>query len=189
MQRFSDSNVFYSRSNRFNETGPVFEPNNINGISIGVGFKSKNDKANSFTNYLKSNKQKNYYRMNRLYNQIITNDVSFINNEYVCDEIYDNGKVVDRLINIINYDNDLNISKTDITHIYKLKSKENKKIHVYISLINDNAELILIDLYHLSMPGNIYDNKKLIKRGSLSAIKRSYQKFESYGFDLNNIGI
>ena len=169
MQRFSDSNVFYSRSNRFNETGPVFEPNNINGISIGVGFKSKNDKANSFTNYLKSNKQKNYYRMNRLYNQIITNDVSFIN--------------------IINYDNDLNISKTDITHIYKLKSKENKKIHVYISLINDNAELILIDLYHLSMPGNIYDNKKLIKRGSLSAIKRSYQKFESYGFDLNNIGI
>ena len=164
MQRFSNQNVFTSRSNRFSETGPTFRSNNIKDIKIGVGFESKNDKDNYFTNFLNSDKQDNYLKMCKLYNQISNNDSSFINKEYVCDEIYDNGRVVDRLISIINYESGLRLTKNDISHIFKLKSKDNKKVHIYINLNSEIAELILVDLYHLSMPADVWSNKRLVKR-------------------------
>ena len=187
MQRFSNSNIFISRSNRFSENGPVFKSNNIYDIKIGISLESKNDKEDYFTNFLNSDKQDNYVRMCKLYNQVLKNDSSFINKDYVCDEIYDNGKVVDRLIKIINYKSSLQITKNDINHIFKLKHKDNKKLHIYINLNSEKAELILIDLYHLSMPADIWKNKKLVKRGSLEETKKSYRKFEQCKYNLNNI--
>lgn len=187
MQRFSNSNVFVTRSNRFSETGPLFKTKSINSIELGIGFESKNDKEDYFTNFLNSDKQDNYVRMCRLYNQILEKDTTFINKDYMCDEIYDNGKVVDRLINIINYKSGLAFTKNDITHIFKLKSKDNRKLHIYISLCDAKAEIVLVDLYHLSMPADIWKNKRIVKRGSLDETKKAYGKYESYKFNLNNI--
>lgn len=187
MQRFSNPNVFVTRSNRFSETGPLFKTKNINCIKLGIGFESKNDKEDYFTNFLNSDKQDNYARMCHLYDQILENDTTFINKDYMCDEIYDNGKVVDRLINIMNYKSGLSLTKKDIVHIFKLKSKDNRKLHIYISLNGETAELVLVDLYHLSMPADIWQNRRVVKRGSLDETKRAYGKYESYKFNLNNI--
>ena len=187
MQRFSNSNVFVTRSNRFRETGPLFKTKSINSIELGIGFESNNDKEDYFTNFLNSEKQDNYVRMCRLYNQIVENDLTFINKDYMCDEIYDNGRVVDRLIKIINYKSGLVFTKKDISHIFKLKNKDNKRLHIYISLCGEKAEIVLIDLYHLSMPADIWKNKRIVKKGSLDETKRMYGKYESYKFNLNNI--
>lgn len=187
-QRFTKFSSFNVRCNRFSETGPIFKSNNIDTVNIGVGFESKNDKTNFFTNYLNSDKQDNYIRMCKLYTKIISNDTSFIDKDYICDEIYDNGKAVERLISIINYNNNLNLSKKDINHIFKLKAKDNRKIHIYISYENDCVTLILIDLYHLSIPSDVYKNRKLVKRGSLDETRRIYNtKYESCSYNLNNI--
>lgn len=187
MLRFSNSNVINVRKNRFSENGPTFKLENINSLNIGDGFESKNDKSDFFTNYLKSNRQKICDQMEQLYSCIINNDYSFIGKDYYCDEIYDNGLVFDRLISIINYKTNLNIKKKDMLHIYKLKNKNNKNIHIYISLVKTRAVLLLIDLYHLSIPADKWSNGRMVRRGSLRETKKSYEKFKIFNYNLNNI--
>lgn len=170
------------------DSEPSFKSNIINKVVSENGFKSKNINDEYFTNFLNSDKQKNYDKMRGLYNNIINNDCSFINKDYICDELYDNGKVFSRLVDIINYENNTTISKNDvISHVFKLKNKDDRKLHIYLSVVNDTAELILIDLFHLSMPSDIWKNGIKVRKGSLDETKKVYEKYKNYGYNLSNV--
>ena len=188
MQRFLGSSISIRR-NRFKETGPKFDIVSINYVDIGKSFNSINSKNELFTNYVNTQNQKVFKIINDLYYKI-KNNINNINNifkDYTFDEIYDNGKVIDRLIILINKTNNSSYSSVDLPNIYKLKNNIEPKVHLYVQILNGNILILLIDLYHLSIPGDLYSNHRLIKRISLKDLPNIYRKYKEYNYNLNNI--
>ena len=88
---------------------------------------------------------------------------------------------------IINKSNNETYKKKDLTIIYKVKHNKEPKIHLYISIENNIAKILLIDLYHLSIPADLYSNGRLIKRITLNVLPTLYNKVSEYNYNLNNI--
>lgn len=184
MQRFTN-NTFSIRKNRFKETGSKFESVSISKVDIGSSFNSINCSEQFYTNYVNTSEQKVYKIMSTLYDKIKDNKSVF--NDYFFDELYYKEKTIDRLLMIINKSNKEKYEKKDLTIIYKLKHNKEPKIHLYISIENNIAKILLIDLYHLSIPADLYSNGRLIKRITLNDLTNLYNKVSEYNYNLNNI--
>ncbi|MBP3920978.1 MAG: hypothetical protein J6D28_05370 [Bacilli bacterium] len=185
MQRFVGSSISIRR-NRFKETGSKFEPVSINYINIGKSFNSINSEQEFFTNYVNTPNQKIFIIIDDFY-QKIANNINNLFKGYTFDELYYNGKAIDRLISLINKTNNSNYSLMDLPNIYKLKNDKEPKIHLYVQILNDSALILLIDLYHLSIPGDLYSNHRFIKRISLRDLPKIYTKYKEYDYNLNKI--
>ncbi len=185
MQRFINSSIAIRRS-RFKETGSKFESFSITSIDLGSSFNSCNLKDEFYTNYANTKQQKVYKVIEDLYYKI-KNKRNDLFSDYIFDELYYNGKVIDRLLRIINKFNTINYNLSDLPNIYKLKNNVVPKVHLYVQIINNSVLFLLIDLYHLSIPADLFSNNKLVRRGSLSELKNVYNKFQYYSYNLNNI--
>lgn len=108
-------------------------------------------------------------------------------NNYIWDELYYKEKVIERLIDIINKFHNANFQVSDITKIFKLKNKFESKIHLYVIINNDVAEILLIDLYHLIIPGDLYSNHRLVKRITFNDLPKKYDKVKDNCYNLSNI--
>lgn len=184
MQRFTN-NTFSIRRNRFKETDSKFESVSISKVDIGSSFNSINYSEQFYSNYVNTSEQKVYKIMSTLYDKIKDNKSVF--NDYFFDELYYKEKTIDRLLMIINKSNNEKYEKKDLTIIYKLKHNKEPKIHLYISIENNIAKILLIDLYHLSIPADLYSNGRLIKRITLNDLTNLYNKVSEYNYNLNNI--
>ena len=91
------------------------------------------------------------------------------------------------MIRIINEFNTINYNLSDLPNIYKLKNNVVPKVHLYVQIINNSVLFLLIDLYHLSIPADLFSNNRLVRRGSLSELKIVYNKLQYYSYNLNNI--
>ena len=185
MQRFLGSFISIRR-NRFKETGSKFEPVSVNYINIGKSFNSINSEDEFFTNYVNTPNQKVFIIINNFYNKVKKN-INNLFEDYTFDEIYNNGKAIDRLINLINKTNDSSYSLADLPNIYKLKNNMEPKIHLYIQILDGDILILLIDLYHLSIPGDLYSNHRFVKKISLSDLPNLYNKYKEYNYNLNKI--
>lgn len=184
MQRFTNS-TFNIRKDRFRETGPKFDTVSITKIDIGNSFDSINLEEEFFTNFASSKDQKVYKLVEDFYKIYINNEDPF--KDYCADEIYYKEKVIDRLINIINEVNDEQYEKKDLPYIFKMKNKSYPKLHLYITVNNNFAKIILIDLFHIGIPGDKYSKGKFIKSVSLKDVTKIYDKLKKNSYDLNNI--
>ena len=185
MQRLLGSSISIRR-NRFKETGLKFEPVSINYINIGKSFNSINSEDEFFSNYVNTPNQKVFIIINNFYNKVKSN-INNLFNDYTFDEIYNNGKAIDRLINLINKTNNSSYSLVDLPNIYKLKNNIEPKIHLYVQILDGYILILLIDLYHLSIPGDIYSNHRLVRKISLKDLSNSYNKYKEYNYNLNKI--
>ena len=185
MQRFLGSS-FSLRRNRFNEAGSKFQPVSVDYINIGNSFNSINYEKQFFTNFVNTSNQKVFLVIKDLYSDIINNSTNSFK-DYVFDEIYYKENVIDRLIDIINESNNSNYDNDDLCNIYKLKNLKYPKIHLYVKIVDGIMFILLIDLYHLSMPGDLYANHRLIKRTSLNDLIKIYNKYKDYNYNLNKI--
>ena len=88
---------------------------------------------------------------------------------------------------MINKTNNSNYKVSDLPNIYKLKNYKESKIHLYVQILNEYILILLVDLYHLSIPGDIYSNHKFKKRIALKDLVDIYNKYKDYGYNLNNI--
>ena len=176
MQRFLGSSISIRR-NRFKETGSKFESVSINYINIGKSFNSINSEDDFFTNYVNTPNQKVFIIINNFYNKVKSN-VNNLFKDYTFDEIYNNGKAIERLINLINKTNNSSYSLADLPNIYKLKNNIEPKIHLYVQILDGYLLILLIDLYHLSIPGDLYYNNRFIKRISLKDLPNLYSKYK-----------
>ena len=113
MQRFLGSRISIRR-NRFKETGSKFESVLINYVNLGKSLNSINSEEEYFTNYVNTPNQKVFIIINNLYHNI-----NYLFQDYIFDEIYYNGKAVDRLIKLINKTNNSNYKVSDLPNIYK----------------------------------------------------------------------
>ena len=185
MQRFLGSSISIRR-NRFKETGSKFESVSINYINIGKSFNSINSEDEFFTNYVNTPNQKVFIIINNFYNKVKSN-INNLFNDYTFDEIYNNGKAIDRLINLINKTNNSSYSLMDLPNIYKLKNNIEPKIHLYVQILDGYILILLIDLYHLSIPGDLYSNHRLVRKISLRDLPNLYDKYKKYNYNLNKI--
>ncbi len=185
MQRLLGSSISIRR-NRFKETGLKFEPVSINYINIGKSFNSINSEDEFFTNYVNTPNQKVFIIINNFYNKV-KNNINNLFKDYTFDEIYNNGKAIERLINLINKTNNSSYSLVDLPNIYKLKNNIEPKIHLYVQILDGYILILLIDLYHLSIPGDIYSNHRLVRKISLKDLSNSYNKYKEYNYNLNKI--
>ncbi len=185
MQKFINSSISIRR-NRFKETGPKFDDISINQIDIGNSFESMNNSPLLYTNYAKSSEQKIYNIVKNIYSKIFNNEINVFD-EYQSDELYYKSDTIDRLLNIINKSNNSSYTKNDLQNIYKLKHKDKPKIHLYIKIDNGSVLILLIDLFHLSLPADVYVNGKLAKRSGLKDLSNVYSKHKDNTFNLNNI--
>ena len=185
MQRFLGSSISIRR-NRFKETGSKFEPVSINYVNIGKSFNSINSEDEFFTNYVNTPNQKVFIIINNFYHKV-TNNINNLFKDYTFDEIYYNGKAIDRLVNLINKTNSSSYSLVDLPNIYKLKNNIEPKIHLYVQILDGYILILLIDLYHLSIPGDLYSNHRFIKRISLRDLPNLYSKYKEYNYNLNKI--
>ena len=185
MQRFRGSSISIRR-NRFKETGSKFESVLIHTINIGQSFNSINSEHEFFTNYVNTPNQKVFIIMNNFYYKI-KNSINDLFKDYTFDELYNNGDAISRLLNLINKTNNSNYSLKDLPNIYKLKNNKEPKIHLYVQIINNCILILLIDLYHLSIPGDLYINHRLIKKNSLRDLSKVYNKYKEYNYNLNKI--
>ncbi len=179
------NNVFSIRKDRFKENGAKFSEVKIEKIDISNSFNSFDLEEENFLNYANSENQEIYKTIENLYLKIKNGEDIF--RDYIADELYPRKDVIDRLINIINYSNNSKYQTQDITSICKFKNKGSPKIHFYTMLSEGNLEILLIDLHHLSIPGDIYSNGKLIKRVYLKDMNKLYEKVKNHKYDLNNI--
>ena len=185
MQRFHGSSISIRRS-RFKETGPKFESVLINYVNIGKSFNSINSKDDFFTNYVNTPNQKVFIIINDFYHKI-KNNINNLFKDYTFDEIYNNGKTIERLLSLINKTNNSSYSLIDLPNIFKLKNNKEPKIHLYVQILNGYILILLIDLYHLSIPGDLYFNNKLTKKISLRDLPNLYNKYKDYNYNLNKI--
>lgn len=185
MQRFLGSSISIRR-NRFKETGSKFEPVSVKYINVGKSLNSINSENDFFTNFVNTPNQKTFIIINNFYHKV-RNNINNLFKDYIFDEIYYNGKAVDRLINLINKTNNSSYSLEDLPNIYKLKNNIEPKIHLYVQILDGCILILLIDLYHLSIPGDLYFNHKLIKRISLKDLPKLYSKYKEYNYNLNKI--
>lgn len=185
MQRFTNS-VIKVRKNRFSETNTIFQSVPITSLNFLNSLNSINIKEDFFTNYVNSPQKKIYKCVDELYKKRDNNNNEFFK-DFDFDELYYNREAADRLIDIINISNSSTYSKEDLEKIYKLKYKKDKCLHMYISIDSGNAEILLIDLYHLSLPSDLIQNHRVVKRGSLKQTKKLYSKYENCTYNLNNI--
>ena len=184
MQRFTNS-IIKLRRNRFSETNTRFDFIPITNIDFGNSLNSFKDKDNFFTNYVNTPDKKIYQYVQQLYDKYVNNE-NFLNN-FISDELYYNRTVADRLICIINLSCSTKYTKDDLKYIYKLKSASDKNLHIYIKVSRGNVKMLLIDLYHLSLPADLIKNNIVVRRGSIEELKRKYLKYESCNYNLNNI--
>lgn len=185
MQRFLGNSISIRR-NRFKETGSKFESTSINYINIGKSLNSINTEDEFFTNYVNTPNQKVFIIINNFYHKV-RNNINNLFKDYTFDEIYYNGKVIDRLINLINKTNNSSYSLLDLPNIYKLKNNIEPKIHLYVQILDGNILILLIDLYHLSIPEDLYSNHRLVRRISLRDLPNLYNKYKEYNYNLNKI--
>ena len=179
------NNVFSIRKDRFKESGTKFSEVKIEKIEISNSFNSFDLEQENFLNYANSEKQEIYKTAEKLYLKIINDEDIF--RDYIADELYSRKNVIDRLINIINYSNNSKYQNQDITNICKFKNRKYPKIHLYATLSDDNLKILLIDLHHLSIPGDIYSKGQLIKRVDLKDMNKLYEKVKNHRYNLNNI--
>lgn len=188
MHLCSNRNTFTLRRGRFNEVGSKFEPIFISTISFENSLNSVDIEEEYFTNYSSSNEKKEYKIINELHDEINNGNIKILN-KYMFDELYYKDKVIDRLLNIINNSNNNIYSKNDLPNIFKLKNRVEPQIHLYIIINNSLARILLIDLYHLSIPGNLYINNRFIKSITLDDLFKLYEKIKKNKYSLNNIKI
>lgn len=185
MQRFINSTISI-RKNRFKETGSKFEPFLIKSVKIGKSLNSINCTKDFYTNYVNTPNQKVYVLIENFYLKIINNE-SDIFKEYIFDELYYNGEAINRLIRIINTVNNSSYTLNDLPNIYKIKNSKIPKIHLYCQILNGSMLILLVDLYHLSIPGDLYLNHKFVKRITLKDLPNIYEKYKKYDYNLNSI--
>ena len=58
---------------------------------------------------------------------------------------------------------------------------------MYVQIINSSISILLIDLYHLSIPGDLYSNHRFVKKISLRDLQNIYSKYKEYNYNLNKI--
>ena len=174
MQRFLGSSISIRR-NRFKETSSKFEPVSINYIDIGKSLNPTNSEDEFFTNYVNTPNQKVFIIINNFYHKI-RNNINNLFKDYIFDEIYYNGKAIDRLISLINKTNNSSYSLVDLPNIYKLKNNIEPKIHLYVQILDGYILILLIDLYHLSIPGDLYSNNRLVRKITLRDLTNLYNK-------------
>ncbi len=185
MQRFVGSSIAV-RKNRFKETGAKFVSVPFNSIAIGNSFNSINIVEEYYTNYVNTSNQKVYKIISDFYLKYSKNENNLFG-DYLFDELYYNGNNIERLIRIINRSNNTKFDKGSLTTIYKLKNKKEPKIHFYVQIVNNSMSILLIDLYHLSIPGDIYQKGKIVKKILLGDLPVIYNKYKNYTYNLNNV--
>lgn len=117
----------------------------INGKSINLP-----DKL--FTNYLSHNggdKDKKQV-LKEINKQIQKN--AFDYNKFDRRELTDNKETTDRVLAIIN--SYKTVSVKSITQVYKLRHNKDKTIQLYLCFCDNEAQIVLFDVYHLGLPAD-----------------------------------
>ena len=186
MNTLQFSNIFNIRKGRFSENGSRFESVAIESVSFNSSLDSFSSDELYFTNFVNTPEQKPYKIIDDLYKNIMSNNIRKLN-DYVFDELYPKERVMDRLINIINISSGNDYDKSDICNIYKLKNINEPKIHLYVEFENNHMNVLLIDLFHLDIPADIYQNNRHIKTILLADFPKMYEKVKNNRYSLNHI--
>lgn len=122
------------------------------------GLKSFNDSKLQFTNMSKNETEDVYNLVVDIYLNYLIGDGKFLDDFIVYDLI--KGDRIDRLLDIISGAQKTKYKISDIPYILKMNNSVDKKLHFFIKQSRKNASLLLIDLYHLAVFGELYiDNK------------------------------
>jgi len=136
-------------------------------LEMDFAMKSINLEKHKFTNYVKTNQNKQYKLLEKIYSD------------------YKNGK---RLSDILSYNNMDNFTMTRITNTLKFHLKDNNQIRLFIEIEKNNIlKVRLIDLFHLAIPSEhkgmssevmkdkLYNQHKN-NRLSINLIKNKYKE-------------
>ena len=139
---------------------------------------SVNIKEENFTNFLSHNggdvEQKN--ALKDIKEQINKNE--FIESKFESIELNENKKETDRIIRIINSYGNIKVSS--IKEIYKCKYKKEKRVQVYLYPKNEEISIVLFDVHHLGLSGDL--NSKVKANGC-----KVYNKHKNKLFDIKQI--
>lgn len=137
------------------------------------GLKSFNDSKLKFTNMSKHETENVYNLVVDIYLNYLIDDGKFLDDFVVYDLI--KGDRIDRLLDIINGTQKTKYRISDIPYILKMNNSIDERLHFFIKQSGKNASLLLIDLYHLAIFGELYiDNKP--QHVSIPKIYRSNKK-------------
>lgn len=152
MQKNSENQISI-RKNRFNEAECRFDEEQYSCLKIKRNFKSIHDKDNKFTNYEKSCGTDSYAELRKIYKDF-KNGVDILNKYFIGDELLSDKKKIERLMNIFYNNTQETIKYYEIVNkVRKYKHKEIPRIQFYIHRCNNELNLILVDIYHLGIPG------------------------------------
>lgn len=172
-----------SRIDRFKS--PISKLDKYKSFTFGKSMKSfKNDKL-CFTNFVNTNKNENYKRLEDIYIKSLYEDYSFIENDFgYLDEVNYTYKTGDRLLEIVNKGYGHKYKMSDLSKIHKMKNKDNPKFQLYVYESRGNLTVILIDLFHLAIPADIYKNDGSIIKTQLNKI---YSKYATNSWNIDKI--
>lgn len=171
------------RTKRF--SNPEYQRVQFNSFSFGKSLKSYNNKELLFTNYVNSEKNENYLRLKKIFEKFNKNDYSFLTESFLeLDEVIYTYKTADRLLDIINKGYGRFYTKKDLKRIYKIKNKENKKFQLFLDVNNNNATVILIDLFHLAISADITKSNGIVIKTDLNKL---YNKQSNNKWNISNI--
>lgn len=149
----NNRNQISIRKNRFNEAECRFEEEQYSCLKMKKNFKSMHDKDNKFTNYEKSCGTDSYAELRKIYKDF-KNGVDILNKYFIGDELLSDKKKIERLRNIFYNNTQETINYYEIVNkVRKYKHREVPRIQFYIHRCNNELNLILVDVYHLGIPG------------------------------------
>lgn len=170
-------NTFNIRRNRF-KSNTIFEQYNFKKFDFEKGLKSINSKELLFINKAESETEDVFNKVLDMYLFYLDNDLSFLTNDFVTDEIIWNYRA-ERLLKIINKIQNTKYNKKDLKNIIKLNNKENPALHFFVKLSRNNLSLVAIDLYHMGIYGD--------KNGATISMDRIYRRHKHNDCDLERI--
>lgn len=158
--------------NRFNIKKRTKSILSINKFDFERGLKSFNDEKLLFTNMSKHESEDVYNLVVDIYLNYLVDDGKFLDDFIVYD--LEPSDRVDILLNIINGTQKTKYKISDVPYILKMNNLIDKRLHFFIKQSGKNASLLLIDLYHLAIYGELYENGKF-KHNSIPKTYKCYK--------------
>lgn len=174
------TNTINVRFNRFNGK-TRFENIAYDNFNFESGLISVDLPKHWFINKAFDEKEKVYDYILDMYLSYLEEDFSFMN-DFLGDEIIWDYKA-ERLLEIIKEVQHRKYKVGDLKTILKFNNTLYPELHFFIKKSRKNLKILLIDLYHMGIYGDLIENKKA-KRITMQKL---YKKYKNNTYNLNEI--
>ncbi len=176
-------NTINVRYNRFKKN-TRFENIPFNKFDFESGLISVDLPKHSFINKASSEKEEIYDCVVDMYLSYLENDFSFING-FQGDEILLDFKA-ERLLDIIKEVQHQKYKIKDLETIIKFNNINYPQLHFFIKKSRNNLKVLLIDLYHMGIYGDLIEDGKA-KKITMQKLYKKYKNNEYYLDDIKKI--